>query len=383
MHLNFESLQSINPHGSVLRVLDTSDADSSSFSDGLTNSIEFLNSSKIDEARCVIFVAIVSNSNPWSSVVCNSIKGLVGSASLEFASHRGRVNLVIANSSTPEADLKYTLDYLNSESAGGFTTGNVLDLTNHVWKTNKSSKRALVTGGAGGLGYAAAKAFSEAGYSVLLSDLPSDGLNRAGQELGAEVFGANLSEVAEIKSLLEHAGASGGVDALVLHHGVGGSTWLGQDFDLKTASRSINVNGSSFMRTAEIFMKMELSHNASVVCLSSIAGLTAEAGHAAYSAPKFAVVELVRQFRGELSKRNSTIHALCPGPIRTALMEQAFAGLAKGLGQDPEEFTKKRLASIPLGDAGTPEQIGNSALYLSRLSATGLELAPTGGEVLV
>ena len=64
-------------------------------------------------------------------------------------------------------------------------------------------------------------------------------------------------------------------------------------------------------------------------------------------------------------------------------MEQAFAGLAKGQGLDPEEFTRDRLSNIPLGDAGTPEQVGKSAVFLVETSATGLELAPTGGEVLV
>lgn len=377
-----QHLKNLEPVGSRVIGVDGNSTNSDNLADSLNSVFDSLNALKVDQHRSVVVVANSTPGDVNASITQQALKGVVGSASLEFAKHGGRVNLLVIDNSTREADLRLSLSYLDDESSAGFTTGNTIDLRESA-NRNTSANTVVVTGGAGGLGFAAAEEFKNAGYRVILSDLAGERLTGAGEALDVEVIAADLGNEVEISNLINQLTQRGDLRALVLHHGVGGSTWLGDEFDEKTAKRSIAVNGISFIKTLEQFAQSELSRNVSIVCLSSIAGLVAEAGHSAYSAPKFAVVETARQMKKQFATRNTTINTLCPGPIRTALMEQAFAGLAKGLGLDPEEFTRSRLSSIPLGDAGTPEQIGKSAVFLVETSATGLELAPTGGEVLV
>lgn len=382
MRVNIENLESLKPTSSELVGVDLSNSGSDMLDQILSDVLRSLNEYKVNEHRCVSVVVNVPSSNRFANVAYQSVRALASSASLEFANHGGRVNLVAVDESTDVRDLEICLDYLDDDSSGGFTTGNTLDIRSKVNRVT-SGKKVLVTGGAGGLGYAAAKSFLSKGYQVILSDLPGQRLIEAGQQLGVEIIPADLGKESDISFLFDQLNESDDVRAVILHHGVGGATWLGEYFDYSVADRSIQVNGISFLKTLEELNTRELSKNLSIVCLSSIAGLVAEAGHSAYSAPKFAVVEMARVLRDELAAKGSTINVLCPGPIRTSLMEQAFAGLAKGMGMDPQEFTERRLSSIPLGDAGTTEQIGNSTVFLAETLATGIELAPTGGEVLV
>ena len=377
-----DQLQNLEPAGSRGIGVDANSTNPDNLAELLDSVLDSLNALRVENHRSVV---VVTNSKPGeinASITQSALQGIVGSAALEFAKHGGRANLLVVDESNSESDLERALRYLDDESAAGFTTGNTIDLRESLNRST-SANAVVVTGGAGGLGFAAAQEFRKAGYRVILSDLAGERLSRAGEALGAEVIAADLGNEMDISNLMNQLTKRGDLRALVLHHGVGGSTWLGDEFDVKTANRSISVNGISFIKTLEQFAKSELSRNVSIVCLSSIAGLVAEAGHSAYSAPKFAVVEAARQMKKQFASRNTTINTLCPGPIRTALMEQAFAGLAKGQGLDPEEFTRDRLSNIPLGDAGTPEQVGKSAVFLVETSATGLELAPTGGEVLV
>lgn len=376
--------QSIAANNSKIVAIDLSQVNnaSSQMAGFIQSLLKEINNHQSDKTASLLIVTKSDTSNPQASIVFASIKGLAGSAALEFARHGGRVNLLLVSDESIDSDITSTIEYLDREESGGFTTGNTIDLTKPI-EVHHKTRRVLVTGAAGGLGFAAAKSFSAAGYEVLMTDLPGERLLSAANELGAIAIPANLGSEAEIENLLLEVSNSGHIDSLVLHHGVGGSTWLGDDFDGETAARSIKVNGESFLSIVRLFEQSQLCKNVSVVCLSSIAGLIAEAGHAAYSSPKFAVVEMVRQLAPSLAQKNVSIHALCPGPIRTALMEVAFAGLAKGVGMDPQEFTEKRLSAIPLGDAGTTQQVGDSALFLSELKATGVELSPTGGEVIV
>lgn len=375
-------LKTFEPRGSRVIGVDANSTNSDNLAESLKSVFDSLNSLKVEKHRSVVVVVNSNKENIQANITQQANKGMVGSAALEFARHGGRVNLVVIDESTSEKDLSLSLNYLDDESAGGFTTGNTIDLRERI-NRDTAANTVVVTGGAGGLGFAAAEEFKKAGYKVILSDLAGERLNSAGEALSVEVIAADLGKEADISNFFQQLTKRGNLRALILHHGVGGSTWLGGDFDEQTANRSIAVNGISFIKTLEQFTQSELSENVSIVCLSSIAGLVAEAGHSAYSAPKFAVVETARQMKKQFAFKNTSINTLCPGPIRTALMEQAFAGLAKGQGLDPQEFTRNRLSSIPLGDAGTPEQIGKSAVFLAETFATGLELAPTGGEVLV
>ena len=237
-------------------------------------------------------------------------------------------------------------------------------------------------GGPGGLGRAAAERLSTEGRNVVITDLPGENLDQAGEELGVVAIGANLGSQADLSQLANDPQLED-LTCLLIHHGVGASSRLDSHYDKVAGRRSIDINGTSVWATFSAFENLlKAKKSSTVVMLSSVAGLAAEPGNGAYGAAKFAVVGYVEGNVERLRSSGIRLHALCPGPIDTPLMRSIFAGFARDLGVSAEQFTADRLGSIPLKMSGTPEHIGAAASFLASSSSTGLILAPTGGEVL-
>lgn len=312
------------------------------------------------------------------------VRGVAGSAALEFAETGCRVNTVLWTGESDPSDVQSTLDYLGNDVDAGFTTGATIHLLDKAVAPESTTRDGvvLVTGGAGGLGRAAADRLVAMGRSVVISDLPGDQLDHAASELGVPAIGANLSDVESLEALVQSPHLEG-LDTLLIHHGVGASSRLDSHYDAAAGLRSIAINGTSVWRTFEMLRpRLAQQPSSTAVMLSSVAGLTAEPGNGAYGAAKFAVVGYVRGNYHALTEDGIRLHALCPGPIDTPLMRSIFAGFARDVGLSAEEFTANRLGSIPLKMAGSPHHIGAAAAYLSQLAAPGIVLAPTGGEVL-
>ncbi len=323
------------------------------------------------------------SADPLALAAREMVRGVAGSAALEFADIGCRVNTVLSTSETGDSQIRAVKDYFSSDEDAGFTTGATIDLTGPGIAPPKPSETlALVTGGAGGLGRAAAERLHAEGYQVVISDLPGEQLDKAAQEIGIEAIGANLSEPADLEKVRTHPSLDG-LNALFLHHGVGASSRLDSNYDAAAGHRSVVVNGTSVWSTFNHLRPvLERTGNATVVMLSSVAGLQAEPGNGAYGAAKFAVVGFVKGNFERLASAGIRLHALCPGPIDTPLMRSVFAGFARDLGVTPEEFTAERLGGIPLKRAGEPRHIGAAAYLLARVASPGVVLAPTGGEVL-
>ncbi len=322
--------------------------------------------------------------DPYAMAASEMVRGVTGSAALEFADRKKRANCVIWDGVSNQDDLGKTINYLASPDDAGFTTGAAIHLEGQE-KSKKAlsgSGAVLITGGAGGLGRAAAERLLAEGRKVVITDMPGDMLDRATDELGVPGFGANLSDPAQVDAL-SNWDETEGIDTLLIHHGVGASSRLNSNYDESSGLRSISVNGTAVSRVFEAFRPALVARGSStVVMLSSQAGLVAEPGNGAYGAAKFAVVGFVRGNAASLKEDGIRLQGLCPGPIDTPLMRAAFAGFARDLGISEEEFTAQRLGAIPLKRAGDPKHIGAAASYLVSLDASGVILAPTGGEVL-
>lgn len=323
-------------------------------------------------------------SDDLSEAACQMVRGVAGSAAIEFAELPTRVNSLIWSGASGAADLELARNYLQSSVDAGFTTGATIRLDSPpIEKSNNQNEGAvLVTGGAGGLGRAAAERLIGEGKQVIISDLPGDMLDQAADDLGIEGVGANLCSPGDIDRLVKHPSIQG-VRSLFIHHGIGASSRLDENYDSHSGKLSVEINGTSVWATYQAFKGLLGRHGSStVVMLSSVAGLNAEPGNGAYGAAKFAVVGFVRGNVERARQHGIRLHALCPGPIETPLMKSIFSGFARDLGISLEEFTNRRLGSIPLKKAGKPHDIGATASLFCNLSATGVVLAPTGGEVL-
>ena len=195
-------------------------------------------------------------------------------------------------------------------------------------------KVALVTGGAGGLGSATARALAAEGVRVVVSDLDEGG----GEAVAAEVDGAfvraDVSLPEENRAMFAFAAERfGGVDLVHLNAGVATGAGIGDDFDLELYRRAMGVNLDGVVfGTHEALKALTQRGGGSIVATASLAGLTSVPYDPIYAANKHAVVGLARALGPGLAERGIRYNAICPGfaesgiiaPIRQALLDSGM-----------------------------------------------------------
>jgi NAD(P)-dependent dehydrogenase (short-subunit alcohol dehydrogenase family) len=192
---------------------------------------------------------------------------------------------------------------------------------------------ALVTGGAGGLGSAAARALAGAGAQVLIADVDPAG-EMVAEEIGGLFVEADISTLAANRELVDVARRElGGLDLVYLNAGVASGVGLGEDFDVDRYRRvmGINLDGVVFGTVAALPALRERGGGA-IVATASLAGLTAVPFDPLYAANKHAVVGLARSLGLGLATDGIRFNAVCPGfaesniiePIREALLESGI-----------------------------------------------------------
>ncbi len=193
-----------------------------------------------------------------------------------------------------------------------------------------AGKVALVTGGAGGLGSATARALAAAGATVALADLDPAGAAIA-DEIGGLFVAADVSGLDANRELVDRVGREcGGLDLVHLNAGVASGIGLGDDFDAERYRRvmAINLDGVVYGTVAAL-PALRGRGGGAIVATASLAGLTAVPFDPIYAANKHAVVGLARSLGLGLAVEGIRFNAICPGfaesgiiaPIRDALVE--------------------------------------------------------------
>lgn len=255
-------------------------------------------------------------------------------------------------------------------------------------------KRAIITGGASGLGAAMARRFCEEGAGVAVIDLPhmidrAEALVAELESIGAEAHfvPGDVLDVASIRGAIDHAAdAMGGVSICVASAGVAFHPDAGfrglmelepEHFDY---IHDVNVRGVFLTVQRAAQLMIDARHGGSIVTMASIAAKRPSAG--AYSVSKAAVWMLTRSFAGELARYGIRVNAIGPAYVRTEML----AGIAAAtVGDDPqaqEAWYAQRAAQLPLGVLPSPRDIANTALFLcsdESASFTGALLHPDGG----
>jgi len=226
-----------------------------------------------------------------------------------------------------------------------------------------AGKVALVTGAGSGIGLATAKAFGEAGASVVLADRGEDAVRAAAEGLSASggkalAVRCDVTDDTQVASMIDRTVfAFGRLDAAfnnagVMQRRVDTAEISGDEWDRVMA---INLRGVWSCMKYELPQMLRNGGGAIVNC-SSIGGVIGVPGLAAYHAAKHGVIGLTKTAALEYATRKIRINAVCPGTINTPMAESLTGGDPKILA----EFLKDE----PIGRIAEPEEVAAAVLWL-------------------
>ena len=249
----------------------------------------------------------------------------------------------------------------------------------------------LLTGAAGGIGQALARAFAAQGARLLLVDREAAALDALVESLHSHRVHSAVCELGSDTQVRDVAAQVaerfGRLDVLVHNAGTEYPTPIGDGADDASArwAALLDNNVSGMWRLTRALLP-SLSRGASVIHQSSIWGRIGVAGFSAYSASKHAIVGLTRSLALELGPRGIRVNAVCPGWVRTAAAMRSLAAMAQAQGRSKPEVEREILARQAVPVMLTPEDLADTFLFLASDGAaafTGQCLCPSHGEVML
>ena len=244
-----------------------------------------------------------------------------------------------------------------------------------------AGRRALITGGAQGIGLAVARAYLQQGADVVLADLNEAALHAATQDLaGGERVTAHALDVADADAVERLADAAGEIDVVVANAGI---LVLRPALDLDVASwrRVLDVNlTGAFLTTTALARRMRAAGRPGrIILTSSLFGRRGGAENAAYSASKFGIIGFAECLAAELAPAGILVNCVCPGQIDTEMMRALFATRAQGDPARAEALRRGFVGRIPAGELGRLEDLAGTYVWL----ASGLSNYVTGQAIVV
>lgn len=245
-------------------------------------------------------------------------------------------------------------------------------------------KTCLITGGAAGIGQAAAEAFSREGAKVVICDLAQEAGEKVAKKIGGDFYQVNVTDRQAVQDWVDDVVEKyKRIDVLinnagVLRDGLFVKVKEGElvkqmseaDFDLV-----INVNLKGVFNCAQAVTPVMIKQGGgAIINVSSVVGLDGNFGQTNYVATKAGVVGMTKVWARELGRSNIRVNAVAPGFIATEMVKAM-----------PEKILEGMKARTPLGRMGEPTDIANAFLFLASEEASfisGTVLRVDGGIVV-
>src|ERR1700756_753462 len=240
-----------------------------------------------------------------------------------------------------------------------------------------TGQTAVITGGAQGLGFAIAERFVAEGARVVLGDVNLEATQVVAKQLGGDdvavAVRCDVTQASDVETLIQTAVERfGGLDIMVNNAGITRDATMRkmteEQFDQVIA---VHLKGTwNGTRLAAAIMRE--NKRGAIINMSSVSGKVGMVGQTNYSAAKAGIVGMTKAAAKELAYLGVRVNAIQPGLIRSAMTEAM-----------PQHIWDQKLAEVPMGRAGEPDEVGKGALFLpSDLSSymTGTVLEVTGGR---
>jgi 3-hydroxybutyrate dehydrogenase len=239
------------------------------------------------------------------------------------------------------------------------------------------SRRVLITGGGSGIGRAMARAFADAGETVVITGRNLGALRATDDGRGIDCRVADVTDEAQVAGLFDAP-----FDVVIANAG-GGNAGKLRNTTLVDWNQTLAVNLTGTFLTFRAALET-MPSGGRLIAIGSTASLKGGPTIAAYAAAKHGVLGLVRSVALEVAKKGITCNAICPGFVDTPLAAKAVASVKDRFGLDDAAALSAVVADNPTGRMIAPDEVVAAALFLASPGASmvnGHALSISGGEV--
>ena len=247
---------------------------------------------------------------------------------------------------------------------------------NYSSMTRLDNRVAIVTGGASGIGFEAAKALKECGAKVVIVDINQQAGKQAAGTLGAQFLPADLTNSARVREIAGQVKSEyGRIDIAFNNAGICNNV-PGEDQTDEEWLRVININLNSVYYCCREFGKVMLAQGkGSIINTASMSGIVSNIPQpqSAYNASKAGVIMLTKSLAGEWAKRGVRVNSISPGYIGTDMTKRGMAN---------EAWRKVWLECTPMGRVGEVSEVASVVVFLASDASsyfTGSNLVMDGG----
>jgi NAD(P)-dependent dehydrogenase (short-subunit alcohol dehydrogenase family) len=246
-------------------------------------------------------------------------------------------------------------------------------------------KTAIITGGASGIGRAAASLFVAEGARVVIVDRDAVLLEQVAAEIGSGRLAYFVADLRQPKQIADYtrfalADLGGRIDAVLLNAGICGANMPLEEYPEALFDEVLAINMKAvWLGLRAVVPVMKAQKSGSIVLTSSIQGLSALPGTTAYTTSKHALVGMMKGAALELAPHKVRVNTVHPGYVATPMMENIHKMV---IPEAPEQFEAGIAQTIPMQRYATADEIAKLMLFLASddsMYSTGACYAADGG----